>query len=43
MKKCLNKSHDQIDKLNPEQEWVNHNDLPPGWEKHEGNKNNLFK
>lgn len=36
MKRCLKKSHDQIDTLSPEKEWDNQNELPPGWEKHEG-------
>lgn len=36
MKKCVENSHDQIEKLSPEKEWVSQNKLPPGWEKHEG-------
>lgn len=36
IKKCMRKTHDQIDTLSPEKEWDNRNELPPGWEKHEG-------
>lgn len=37
MKKCLKKIHNQADKLSIEKEWDMQNELPPGWEKHEGN------
>lgn len=37
MKKCKQKSSDQIDSITPEKELNSQNELPPGWEKHEGN------
>lgn len=32
------KSSDEIDAISPDKERCDDNDLPPGWEKHEGNK-----
>ncbi|XP_018573705.1 protein Fe65 homolog isoform X2 [Anoplophora glabripennis] len=37
MKKCDKTITDQRKSINSEKEWSNHNELPPGWEKHEDN------
>lgn len=36
MKKCDQKTTDQRKSINSEKEWNSQNELPPGWEKHEG-------
>lgn len=36
------KNTDEIDGISPDKERCDDNDLPPGWEKHEGKTKNFF-